>query len=107
MQEKLGYYSVLIEWEENHPDSGLYGWLGWARSESHAVELTRKAMAQAEPELTEKLPLEDVGGEVLEIVEGGGMWQAGAAAIQLERLIDADQVPTRDDLKMLLSILRP
>ncbi|MGR3739128.1 MAG: hypothetical protein ACU0B9_11015 [Limimaricola soesokkakensis] len=107
MQERLKYYSVLIEWETDCREAGLYGWIGWARNEDHAVEQTRRAMAQAEPELMEELPLEDVGGEVLEIVEGGGMWQAGAAAIQLERLIDADQEPTRDDLEMLLSILRP
>ncbi|WP_341213782.1 hypothetical protein [uncultured Limimaricola sp.] len=107
MQGKLKYYSVLIEWEYNYRESGLYGWIGWARSEDHAVELTRQSMAQDEPGFTEGLSLEEVGGEVLEIVEGGGMWQAGAAAVQLERMIDDDRTPTRDDLQRLLSILRP
>ncbi len=107
MKEQLTYYSVLIEWEHNYYEAGLYGWGGWARNEEHAVELTRKSMSQDEPEFSEGEAIEDIGGEVLEIVEGGGMWQAGTAAVELERMIENGHQPTRDDLKKLLTILRP
>ncbi|ROT98070.1 hypothetical protein [Histidinibacterium lentulum] len=103
----MNIYSILMEWEFQYRDAGQYGWAGWAEDRTDAELQCRKDMARAEPELFAEDPPEQVGGEVLDIVEGALVWAAPDVADKLEELVARKAGATHDELVVLLELLRP